>query len=99
MYQLNECISYSIAVFIVVLVSGLIINLLEKHYIFQILGSTFFFMYTILKPIPIIKNNINIDFKDIYLASLPMLMGILACLISMLAGFLIFPSIRNKFKD
>jgi len=98
-YQLNDYLSYSIAVFLIVLVSGLIVNLLEKHFIFQLLGIVFFFMYTILKPIGIITNNFDISFKEFYISSLPMLAGIAACLISMFLGFLAFPSIRKKLKD
>lgn len=92
-------ISYSIAVFVIVFLSGLIVNLLEKHYIFQLLGIAFFFMYTILKSLSILNIDDNISFKEFYITSLPMLMGIAACLISMVLGFWLFPTIRDRFKD
>ena len=96
---MEQYVSYSISVFIIVLISGLIINLLDKHYIFQLLGISFFFVYTALKPLIMLRFDYEISFREFYISSLPMLMGMAACLISMVAGFWIFPSIREKIKD
>jgi len=42
-------ISYSVAVFIVVLLSASVLNLLKEHYIFQITGIAFLFIIVLLE--------------------------------------------------
>lgn len=90
-------ISYSIWVFVIVLISGCILNLLKQHYIFQLAGIAFFFTYAVFKSMGIMRHTPDASFRELYFASLPMLTGTSACLASMLAGFWIFPSIRRKF--
>lgn len=92
-------ISYSTWVFIIVLISGCAINLLKQHYIFQLAGISFFFTYIILRTAHMLTITPDISFAELYFASYPMLMGISACLISMVIGFWIFPHIRKRFKD
>lgn len=96
MNSADAYISYSIAVFVVVLITGCILNLLEQHYVFQLLGIAFFFTYSIFRSFSIFQNNFNVSPREVYIALLPMLVGISACLISMVLGFWIFPHIRKK---
>ncbi len=92
-------ILYLYAVFIVVLVSGCIVNLLKRHFVIQLAGIAFLFTYSIFKSIFIVHNNTNISAKDIYFSLLPSLTGIAACLVSMVLGFWIFPYIRKRIKN
>ena len=96
---MDKDISYSIAVFMVIFLAGLALNLLRRHYIFQLLGIAFLFMYTVIRSVYILQVNVDITFREFYISSLPMLMGISACLTSMVLGFWLFPHIRRKFKD
>lgn len=92
-------ISYSVAVFIVVLLSASILNLIKQHYVFQITGIAFLFMYALIRITSIASNNTDTSFIELYSIILPLLSGIGACLIAMSLGFWIFPPIRRKFKS
>ncbi|GAE87472.1 hypothetical protein [Acetivibrio straminisolvens] len=92
-------ISYSIAVFIVVLLAASILNLLKEHYIFQITGIAFLFMIGIIRMTSTILSNSVVSLSQLYFSLLPILSGIGACLFSMSLGFWVFPIIRRKFKD
>jgi len=96
---MDESLSYSLAVFFIVLISGLVLNLLKKHYVFQLLGISFFFMSALLRTVRLINSNPEITFKAVFMDSLPSLMGISACQISMFLGFWLFPLIRRRLKD
>lgn len=91
-------ISYSITVFLIILFSALVLNLIKQHYIFQIIGITFLFLYSIIRITLMISNNANIIFNDIYFAILPALSAMAACFVGMSLGFWVFPLIRKKFK-
>ncbi len=96
---MSSAFSYSIAVFIIILIAGCAVNLLVQHYIFQLLGIAFFFTYIIINSAIFLESTYDAVFTDLFYRSLPSLSGISACLISMTLGFWIFPSIRIKFKD
>jgi hypothetical protein len=96
---LDSSISYSIAVFIVVLLSASILNLYRQHYIFQITGIAFLFLTGVIKMTSLIKNNEIVSLSQLYFVLLPILSGISACLVSMSLGFWIFPFVRRKFKN
>ena len=98
MIDIGVHISYSIAFFLIVLVSGCILNLLKQHFIFQLAGIAFLFTFAIFKSIGLLNANDNITIKELYIFSLPMLMGVSACLISMVLGFWVFPYIRKRFR-
>jgi len=91
--------SYSIAVFIIILVSGCAVNLLKQHYIFQLLGIAFFFTFIVINSAIFLESTTDVTFQDLFYRSLPSLFGISACLITMTLGFWIFPAIRDKIKD
>lgn len=93
MHNLN--ISYSIAVFFLVLISASILNLLKEHFIFQITGIAFLFMFMVVKVSILFKENPNILLIDLYYSILPILTAIGACLVSLALGFWIFPPIRR----
>lgn len=95
----NLSISYSIAVFFIILFSASVLNLIKQHYVFQIIGITFLFLYSITKITLMIRNNEDIIFNDIYFAILPALSAIAACFVGMSLGFWVFPFIRKKFKS
>jgi len=92
-------IHYSMGVFIVVFISGCIVNLLRQHYIFQYAGITFFFICTIVKLVKLIKEFPDVMAARMFMESLPLLSGASACLASMVLGFWLFPPIRRKFKN
>jgi len=92
-------VHYSIIVFIVVFLSGCVLNLLRKHFIFQLTGIAFFCTYTVFKMIFSLQVDQSLTAFDIYSLFLPTMTGVSACLISMVLGFWIFPPIRKKFKD
>ncbi len=96
---MTPALSYSIAVFFIILVAGCAVNLLRQHYIFQLLGIAFFFTYILINSAIFIESAYDATFTELFYRSLPSLFGISACLISMTLGFWIFPSIRNKVKD
>lgn len=98
MIDLNEILSYSIALFMIVLISGCIVNLFKYHFMFQLVGIAFFFTYSILQCFAFVQDNPNATIRDLYFLLLPHLTGISACLISMVAGFWIFPHIRKRVK-
>jgi hypothetical protein len=81
----------------VVLISASILNLLKQHFIFQVTGIAFLFMFMIIKASMLLKSNSNILFADLYYSILPILSGIGACLVAMALGFWIFPPIRRIF--
>lgn len=89
-------ISYSISVFIVVLISASVLNLLKQHFIFQLTGIAFLFMFTIVKISMLFKADSNILIVDLYFTILPILSAIGACLVAMAVGFWIFPPIRKN---
>jgi len=99
MYGTNHIISYSIAVFIIMLITGCILNLLKSHYIFQLTGIAFLFTYAVFKSIGFINAGYNISLQEFYGFMLPAASGISACLVSMALGFMIFPNVRRMFKD
>jgi hypothetical protein len=99
MGDVGAYISYSAAVFVIVLLTGCIVNLLKYHFIFQLAGIAFFFTYSIFRLTDWLKTNTNISLRDMYFNILPTLSGISACLISMVLGFWMFPYIRKKFKS
>jgi len=96
---MSPAFSYSIAVFLIIMVSGCAVNLLEQHYIFQLLGIAFFFTYMLINSAIFIEGRADVTIQELFYRSLPCLFGISACLISLTLGFWIFPSIRNKFSD
>lgn len=96
---MSPALSYSIAVFFIILVAGCAVNLLKQHYIFQMLGIAFFFTYIIVNSAIYIERVSDAGFTILFYRSLPCLFGISACLISMTLGFWIFPVFRDKFRD
>ncbi len=96
MHSLN--ISYSIAVFFLVLISASVLNLLKEHFIFQLTGIAFLFMFIIVKISILFKADSNILLVDLYYTILPVLSAIGACLVAMSLGFWIFPPIRKNLK-
>jgi len=96
MYDLS--ISYSVSVFFVVLFSASVLNLLKQHFIFQVTGIAFLFMFLIIKISMLFKSNSNILLADLYYSVLPILSSIGACLVAMALGFWIFPPIRRLFR-
>lgn len=96
---MSAAVSYSIAVFFIILVSGCAVNLLREHFVFQLLGIAFFFTYIVINSAFLFENSPDASIKDVFYRSLPSLFGISACLISMTLGFWIFPAIRKKFRD
>jgi len=92
-------VSYSIAVFIIVLLGASVLNLLKQHYIFQITGIAFLFMVGIIRMTSIIQNGSVASLSQLYFTLLPILSGIGACLVSMSLGFWIFPIIRRKINN
>jgi len=90
---------YSISVFIVVLISGCILNLLEQHYIYQLAGIAFFVAFIFFKLLSIINSSYEIQLIDLLTNVVPMLGGLSACLISMFLGFWVFQPIRDKFRS
>ena len=99
MYSGEAYLTYSIIVFVIVLISGCILNLLRQHYIFQLAGIAFLFTYMLFRSISMLTTDSAISSIKLYTASLPVLMGIAACLVSMVLGFWVFPPIRNKIRD
>lgn len=96
---MTPALSYSIAVFFIILIAGCAVNLLVQHYIFQLLGIAFFFTYIIINSTVYVENTTGTTVTALFYRSLPSLFGISACLISMTLGFWIFPSVRNKIRD
>jgi len=96
---MTPALSYSIAVFFIILIAGCAVNLLIQHYIFQLLGIAFFFTYIIVNSAIFVENTPAVTFRDLFYRSLPSLFGISACLISMTLGFWVFPAIRNRVRD
>lgn len=90
---------YSVAVFIIVLLSACILNLLENHHVFQLTGIAFFFVFFILRSQQLFRANPSLAPAVWFYASLPLFSGICACLCSMVLGFLLFPWIRAHFRD
>ncbi len=96
MTNINIYINYSISVFVIVLLSGCILNLLKQHFIFQLSGIAFLFTFFIYKCFKITYLNPSIQLNEVYISVLPILIAISACLISMVFGFWFFPPIRKK---
>lgn len=99
MSSIESCLSYSVSVFIVVLVTSCIVNLLDKHYILQLTGIAFFSVYFFFESVSLMKEFNGLDNLQFYQALLSTAAGISACLVSMLMGFLVFPRIRNRFNS
>jgi hypothetical protein len=97
--NMSPAFSYSIAVFLIIMVAGCAVNLLKQHYLFQLLGIAFFFTYLVINSAVYIESASGTTFQAVFYRSLPSLFGISACLISMTLGFWIFPAIRSKVKD
>jgi hypothetical protein len=97
--NMSPALSYSIAVFLIIMVAGCAVNLLRQHYLFQILGIAFFFTYLVINSAVYVESVSSTTFQAVFYRSLPSLFGISACLISMTLGFWIFPVIRGKFRD
>lgn len=91
--------AYSISVFIIVLISGCVLNLLEQHYIFQLGGIAFLLLFAFFKSVSIMQKNIGMPVNELYLILLPVLAGVSACVTSMFLGFWIFTYIRKRFKN
>ena len=66
-------ISYSIAVFTVVLLAASVLNLLKQHYIFQITGIAFLFLTAIIKTTSMIKSGEVVSLSQLYFMLLPIL--------------------------
>ena len=96
---MSPAFSYSIAVFFIVFVAACSVNLLEQHYIFQLLGIAFLFTYIVINSAIFLESNPHITLQSLFYRSLPSLFGISACLICLTLGVWIFPGIRKKFKD
>lgn len=96
---MSPAVSYSIAVFFIILISGCAVNLLRQHYIFQLLGIAFFFTYIVMNTAVLFECTPDATLKALFYRSLPSLFGISACLISMTLGFWIFPVVRRKIRD
>lgn len=94
-----EIAGYSMGLFVIVLTAGCIVNLLKQHYIFQIIGIAFFFTLSIINCFLLLQDKPGATIWDLYFVILPHMTGISACLISMAAGFWIFPQIRRKIKS
>ena len=94
----NLSINYSISVFFVVLLSASVLNLLKQHFIFQVTGIAFLFMFMIIKVSVLFKSNSDILLVDLYYSILPVLTAIGACLVAMAFGFWIFPPIRRVLR-
>lgn len=92
-------ISYSIAVFIIVLLSANVVNLLKQHYVFQLTGIAFFFTVFTVRCGMAFEGDPDHAIPSLLLTSLPLFSGICACLISMVLGFCVFPVIRKRMKD
>jgi hypothetical protein len=90
---------YSIGVFVILLISGCIVNLLKHHYIIQLTGISILFSFIIIRTIQVFHKYSDLTLKELYVVSLPVLSGISACLISMVIGFWFFPVIRRRFKN
>lgn len=97
--SIDLSISYSIAFFLIALISTSVLNLFKQHYIFQITGIAFLFVSVLVKTLFIIRADSNVLFSKIYLDMLPILSSIGACIVSMALGFWVFPPIRRKFKN
>jgi hypothetical protein len=96
---MSPAVSYSIAVFFIILISGCAVNLLKEHFVFQLLGIAFFFTYIVINSAILFENTPETTLKAVFYRSLPSLVGISACLISMTLGFWIFPAVRKRFRD
>jgi hypothetical protein len=83
----------------VVLISASVLNLFKQHFIFQVTGIAFLFMFMIIKISMELQSNSDILFADLYYSILPILSGIGACLVAMALGFWIFPPVRRVFMD
>ena len=98
MTDTNVCLSYSLAVFTIVFISGCAVNLLKRHFIFQLTGIAFFFTCAIFKVFGLLASKPEVTTKELYFTSFPLMAGISSCLISMVLGFWAFPVIRKKIK-
>lgn len=95
---MNNIWYYSIGVFTVVLIAGCALNLYRRHFIFQLAGIAFLFTFVIFRFADSVQNNYEITARFFYMETFPALMGISACLISMVLGFWLFPLIRSKIQ-
>ncbi len=95
---MSPAFSYSIAVFIILFIAGFAVNLLKRHYVFQLLGIAFLFTYIIINSAIYIENTSETSFQTIFLRSMPSLFGISACLITMTLGFWMYPFLRKKIR-
>lgn len=89
---------YSIAFFIVVFFAATALNLYRQHYVFQVTGIAFLFVFTIIKVTSIIRKDYEVTLAEVYGGILPLISSIGACLVAMSLGFWIFPVIRGKIK-
>lgn len=96
---MDNIISYSFYVFIIIFIAGCAINLLEKHYIVQLSGVAFFILITAVKACGLVITYSKLSQIQIYSLFIPAAAGISSCLISMLLGFWLFSPLRRKFKD
>lgn len=90
---------YSIASFIIVLISGCILNLLKRHFIYQLAGIAFIFTFYVFRSMLFVQNGGELTYMKVYSYCLPALTSISACLISMVLGFWLFPPVRKYLKD
>ncbi len=90
--------NYIIAMFFIVFIAACALNLLKQHYIYQLVGIAFFFVFFTFRLLSSLKKGI-ISLEYIISLSLVALSGISACLAAMALGFWIFPLVRNRFRD
>ncbi|MCX8130061.1 MAG: hypothetical protein N3I35_08185 [Clostridia bacterium] len=90
---------YSIGVFVIIFLSGCVINLLKHHYVIQLAGVSILFTYSIIRLVSFMHSSSMPNLTDLYLFLLPIFAGISACLISMVLGFWLFPTVRRKFRN
>lgn len=96
MLEVQNTLSYSITVFILVLITGCILNLLKRHFILQLSGIAFLLAFLFFRLLMILDSSGNLPSETVVPVLLPVLGSISACLISMVLGFWVFPAIRKR---
>ncbi len=90
---------YTIAVFIVVLIAGCAVNLIKKHYVIQLAGIAALFILSTFRLLFSLESLTVVEPDKLLEVLFPLLSGTAACLLSMVLGFWLFPSIRKRFRD
>lgn len=96
---MSPAFSYSIGVFIIIFIAGFAVNLLKRHYVFQLLGIAFFFTYIIVNSAVYMDRTSETTFQTLFFRFMPSLFGISACLITMTLGFWMYPILRKKIRS